>query len=74
MFGQDYIEALRVAGCVVKSAIVMAAVDGIVRAKDVALLESHDGNIVTTKDWAKSLLRRMKYIKCKCSNAGIVGV
>ena len=52
----------------------MVAVDGIVRAKDVALLESHDGNIVTTKDWAKSLLRRMKYIKCKCSNAGIVSV
>ena len=57
-----------------KSAIVMAAVDGIVRAKDVALLESHDGNVVVTKDWAKSLLRWMKYIECKCSNAGIVSV
>ena len=71
---QDYIEALRVAGGVVNTAIVMAAANGIVSAKDVTLLASRGGNIEINKDWAKSLLRLMKYVKRKCSNAGKVSL
>ena len=52
----------------------MAAANGIVSAKDVTLLASRGGNIEINKDWAKSLLRRMKYVKRKCSNAGKVSL
>lgn len=71
---QDYIEALRIAGGVVNSAIVVAAANGIVSAKDVSLLSSRGGSISITKHWAKSLLSRMKYVKRKCSNAGKVSL
>ena len=71
---QDYIEALRLAGGVVNSAIVVAAANGIVSAKDVSLLSSRGGSISITKHWAKSLLSRMKYVKRKCSNAGKVSL
>lgn len=69
---QDYIEALRVLGGVVNTHIVMAAAVGIIKAKDITLLASHGGNIVISKNWAKSLLHRMKYVKRKSSNAGKV--
>ncbi len=69
---QDYIEALRVAGGVVNTAIVMAAANGIISAKDVTLLASRGGPI--NKSWAKSLLKRIKYVKRKCSNAGKVSL
>lgn len=71
---QDYIEALRIAGGVVNTAIIMAAANGIISAKDVTLLTSHGGNIEINKEWARSLLRRMKYVKRKCSNAGKVSL
>lgn len=71
---QDYIEALRIAGGVVNSAIVVAAANGIVSAKDASLLVSRGGNISLNKNWAKSLLSRMQYVKRKCSNAGKVSL
>ena len=55
----------------VNSAIVMAAS---VSATDVNLLASRGGNIAIIKNWAKSLLRRMNFVKRKCSNAGKVSV
>jgi stalled ribosome rescue protein Dom34 len=67
-------KALRVAGGVVNSAIVVAAANGIVSSKDASLLVSHGGNISINKHWAKSLLGRMKYVKRKCSNAGKVSL
>lgn len=47
---QDYIEALRIAGGVVNTAIIMAAANGIISAKDVTLLTSHGGNIEINKE------------------------
>ena len=44
----------------------------VVKAKDISQLSSHGGNIVITKAWARSLLKRMNYVKRKCSNAGKV--
>ena len=69
---QDYIKSLRVAGGVINCTIVVAAANGIVKAKDISQLSSHGGNIVITKAWARSLLKRMNYVKRKCSNAGKV--
>ena len=61
---------MRKIGGVVNTAIVMAAAHGIVSARDPALLTEHGGHIEITKAWAKSLLKRMGYVKRKCSNAG----
>lgn len=58
--GTDSIEALRVGGGVMNTAIVMAAANGIVSAKEVTLLPSRGGNIDVNKNWEKSLLHRMK--------------
>ena len=71
---QDYIEALRCTGGIVNSAIVVAAAKGIVSSKDASLLVCRGGNISINKNWAKSLLSRMKYVKWKCSNAGKVSL
>ena len=46
---QDYIEALRTAGGVVNGTIVMAAANGIIKAKDIGRLSSHGGNITINK-------------------------
>lgn len=71
---QDYINALRVAGGVVNTAIVQAAAVGIIGARDPGLLREHGGHIEITKAWAKSLLKRMGYVKRKGSNAGKITV
>ena len=71
---QDYINALRVAGGVVNTAIVQAASLGIIAARDPGLLREHGGHIEITKAWAKSLLKRMGYVKRKGSNAGKITV
>ena len=49
----------------------MAGAHGIVSARNPALLVEHGG---LTKAWAKSLLKRMGYVKRKCSNAGKMSV
>ena len=67
---QKFVEFMRKIGGIVNTAIVMAAVQGIVSARDHALLTEHGGHIEITKAWAKSLLKRMGYVKRKCSNAG----
>ena len=69
---QEYITNLRKVGGSVNSVIVLAAANGIIAAKDRSLLMEHGGHLVLTKAWAKSLLRRMGYVKRKCSNAGKV--
>ena len=60
---QEYIEATRAAGGVVNTAIVMAAAVGIVSSRDMTKLSSHGGFINITKTWAKSLPKRMGYVK-----------
>ena len=67
---QDYINALRKVIGVVNTTIVMAAANGIIVAKNPALLAQHGGHIEITKVWAKSIFQRTGYVKRKCSNAG----
>ena len=71
---QDYINALRKVGGVNNTTIVMAAANGIIAARNPALLTQHGGHIEITKAWAKSLFQRMGYVKRKCSNAGKITV
>ena len=69
---QEYITSLRAIGGVVNTAIVMAAAEGIVSARDASKLTSHGGHIEITSTWARSLLHRMGYVKRMCSKAGKV--
>ena len=64
-----YIRAVREAGGVVNSAIVIGAASGIVRRMKPELLESNGGHIVLPikKDWAKYLLGKMKFVKRKAT-------
>ena len=71
---QNYINAMRKVGGVVNTAIVMAAANGIVAAKDPALLAQHGGYIEISKGWVKSLFHWMGYVKRKNSNAGKITV
>ena len=48
----------------------MGAAKGIISAKNSSLLIENGGHIEITNTWAKSLLKRMNYVKQKCSNAG----
>ena len=71
---QEYIKFLRLTGTVVNATVVMAAVEGIVAARDVTKLRWHDGHfygghINITKSWARAILDRMGYVKRKCSTA-----
>ena len=71
---REFIESLRKVGGVVNTAIVQAAVEGIVAAKKPSLLVKHGGHIIITKGWVKSLFSRMGYVKRKGSNAGKITV
>ena len=64
-----YIRAVREAGGIVNSAIVIGAASGIVRRMKPELLESNGGHIVLPikKDWAKYLLGKMKFVKRKAT-------
>ena len=52
----------------------MAAAEGIVMSKDGNLLACNGGGINLTKDWAKSLLRRMGMVKRRVSSKSKVNV
>ena len=71
---QEYIKSLRKVGGVVNTAILMAAANGIIAAKNPTLLSQHGGHIEITKGWAQSLFRRMGYVKRNGSNAGKITV
>ena len=71
---QIFIDSLRKTGGVVNTAIVVGAAHGIVSVHSPSLLREHGGHINLTKSWAKSLLKRMGYVKRKGSNAGKVTV
>ena len=64
---QKYIRALRLAGTAVSVALVQAAGEGIVMAKDRTLLVENGGHISITRGWADSLLKRMGYVKRKAT-------
>ncbi len=71
---QAYITTLRKNGAVVNTAIVMACAEGIVCNKDSNLLSSNGGYISLTKDWGKSLLRRMGLVKRRASTKSKVSI
>ena len=52
---QQYVQALRTAGGVVNTTIVIAAAMGIVSARDPTKFTSHGGHINITKTWAVSI-------------------
>ena len=52
----------------------LAAAEGIITARNQSLLVKNGDQIQLTKSWAKSLLKRMGYVKRKCSNAGKVSI
>ena len=52
----------------------MAVAEGVLLSKDPSKLSSNGGEIVITKSWAKSILRRMGYRKRKGTNAKKISV
>ena len=67
---QEYITNLRAVGGVVNISIVIGAARGIICGRNSDVLLVNGGHIQITKDWAKSLLRCMNYVKRKGLNAG----
>ena len=66
---QRYIKEMRSKGAVVNTAIVMACAEGVVMHHDSNLLAINGGHITISKDWAKSLLCRMGYVKRRVSTS-----
>ena len=64
---QAYITTLREAGCVINSAIVMGAAEGIVKKHNSNLLATNGGHIEINKGWAKGFLNRMGFVKRRAS-------
>ena len=59
---QHYLRAISDSGDALNTAITLAAAKGIILKTNRTLLEEYRGHVVLTKDWAKSLLKRMKYV------------
>ena len=66
------LRSLQLTGGVVNTAITLAAAEGIISARFPGKLQCEGGDIRIGKDWAKSLMRRMGFVKRKVSNAGKV--
>jgi hypothetical protein len=66
---QKYVTVLRDNGAVIKSQIVIAAAKGILIGNDKTLLAENGGSIGISKTWAKSLLKRMNFVKRRGSTA-----
>ena len=62
-----YIHALRDAGRVVNTSIVLAAATGILQRKDPSSLQCNGGSVVLKKSWAKYLLKKMSFVKRKAT-------
>ena len=59
-------------GGVVNTAITVAAAQGIISTRCPGKLQCEGGDICIRKDWVKSLMRRMGFVRRKVSNAGKV--
>ncbi len=64
---QAYVKFLRENGAVINTAIVMAVAEEIVKSNDSNLLKINGGHIVCNKNWAKSFLSRLGYVKRRAS-------
>ena len=62
-----YIRAIRNAGGIINTAIVIAAGLGIVKKVNPGLLECNGGYVVLRKSWAKYLLGKMNFVKRKAT-------
>ena len=71
---QAYLIATREAGGVVNSEVAIAAAMGIVRKQDSNLLAQNSGHIVLTREWARSLLGRMGFVKRKANTKAKIAV
>ena len=60
---QQYLRAIRESGGAVNSAITLAAAKGITLKTNRTLQAEFGGHVVLTKDWAKTLLQRMEFVK-----------
>ena len=69
-----YISKMRVNGCPINTAIVIATGQGIVKDYDSNLLSENGGHLNLTKDWAKNLLKRMNYVKRRSSSTAKVSL
>ena len=67
---QAYVESIRKLGGVVNTAIVLGGAEAIIADRDRTLLDT----LAPGKDWAKSLLSRMGYVKRKATTKGKVAV
>ena len=66
---QEYLKNVRSSGGVVSARIAMAAARGILLSYDKNMLAEFGGPIELNRNWAYSLLKRMKFVKRKASTA-----
>ena len=66
--------SLRCNGAVVNTAIVMSCAEGIIKNHNSNLLASNGRHILLTKDWGKSILHRMGFVKRKASTKAKVSI
>ena len=69
---QLYARDMRCHGVVVNTVVIMSCAEGIVLHHDSNLPASNGGHITISKDWAKSLLHRMGYVKRRVSTSAKV--
>lgn len=80
MLVQEYIELLRMNGTVVNTTVVIAGAIGIIAARGVTKLKEYDDHkfdyhkCIQTKNWERSLLNRIGYVKRTCSTFGKVTI
>ena len=65
----EHLQSIRTEGGVINSTIVVATATGIVKEMNSGLLAEHGGSLNISKSWAKSLLNRMGWVKCKGTKA-----
>jgi tellurite resistance protein len=63
----SYIRAIREAGGIINTAIVIAAATGMLQKRDPMSLECNGGHITLKKGWAKYFLGKMNYVKRKAT-------
>ena len=69
---QEYVKGLREGKSIINSAIVMSAAMGIVKSHNSDLLEVNGGHIRLSKEWSKSFLSRMGFVKRKATTKASV--
>ena len=71
---QEYVCMLHISGGVINAPLVLAAARGLIIARNCALLVDYGGGLNPDKPWAKSLLRRLGFVKRKASTSARVHV